>query len=163
MTDTSVNPDAIVNNLTTFSEGTTDDPGSGYTQIRASELIANARTMDGDLKQVATDISSFRYLYEDWYESEADVDCVRRKVQVPRVKDVDIYWKYPGYMFFRGQQNDADETEEDISAELDGMAELDTITFDSDFLLWILYKYHNDEQLSPNLEARLLTDCQTTG
>lgn len=161
--DESVNPDTIVDRLPSFSQGTADDPGSGYKQIRVSKLLANGQTIDDGLKEVATNLSSFRYLYEDWYESEADVDGERRVVKIPRVNDVDIYWKYPDYMFFRGQQTDSDQTEEDIKKELRGRTNLDTVTFEPDFLLWILYKYRNDDSLSSNLEARLLTECETTG
>lgn len=158
-----VKPQRIVENLPEFEQGMADDPGSGYTDLNVEELISDADWMDNELKAVAENLSSFRYLYEDWYEREADVDGERRLVHVNRIKDVDIYWAYPDYMFFRGQQTDSDQTESDIVDELDGKARLDTVTFDEDFLLWILYKYRNDDDLTPTLRPRLLTDCQTTG
>jgi len=163
VSDPSLEPNTIVDDLPPFEEGTAEDPGSGYKTLEVADLIASANGMGETLRSVANNLSSFRYLYEDWYESEADVDGERRIVKVPRVKDVDIYWDYPDYMFFRGQQQDSDATEEDIKEELDDQASLDTVTFDEDFLLWILYRYHADKELTSNLNTRLLTDCETTG
>lgn len=163
VSDPSLDPDTIVEDLPPFEKGTADEPGSGYRTLRVESLISNAESMSETQQSVASNLSSFRYLYEDWYKSEADVDGERREVEVPRVKDVDIYWQYPDYMFFRGQQRDSDQTEEDISEELNGRADLDTITFDEDFLLWLFHKYHADESLTPDLGTRLLTDSETTG
>lgn len=163
VSDPSLDPNTIVNDLPPFEKGTANDPGSGYKTLEVADLIASANGMSESLQSVANDLSSFRYLYEDWHESEADVDGERRIVEIPRVKDVDIYWNYPDYLFFRGQQQDADATEEDIKDELNDQATLDTVTFDEDFLLWLLYRYHANEHLTSHLSTRLLTDCETTG
>ncbi len=161
--NSSTDPETVTDNLTTFSEGTADNSGSGYQKIPVAHLIENSDEIDDKLKSVSNNLSSFRYIYEKWNSRVADVDGTRRVVKVPNEKDVDIYWSYPDYMFFRGQRSDTDQTEEDIEDELDGVTDLDTISFDEDFLLWMLYKYHNNDQLSSSLQTRLLTDCQTTG
>jgi hypothetical protein len=153
----------ILETLPTFSEGSFNNPGEGYEKIPFREHLFDEQKINDKIEDLGESLISLRYQYEEYKEEIAEVGDQRQTVYIPRIKDVDIYWMYPDYMFLRGQKGQADSTKATTQTAFGNNAQIQELTFEGDFLLWILYKYYNNKQLNSQIDVKRLTDSETTG
>jgi len=148
-------------NLPEFSEGTAENPGSGYKNINLKKYLEDSE-IENDILTEKENLVSIRYIYEKWREMEIPVNGEREVRKIPEERNVDIYWVYPNYVFVRGQKRPSKKTGKVIQDKVPRI-EFDQIQFHRDFLLWIIYKYEEGESIGKELEVKTLTDSETRG
>jgi hypothetical protein len=142
-----------------------DDSGTteGYERISLSEIFYDDETVDGDLQGVASSLITYRYLYEDRDTTEAYYNGDKVRVEVPRVNDADIFWRYPNYVYLRGAKDDVSETREKTFRTLQGDVRVSPVEFGGDFLLWLYYKTYESDPIPTSISVETLTDTELTG
>lgn len=163
-----INPDfdldqVVDEELKDFSSGSIDNPGSGYRVLPFVEYTREAHQVGPELESNVSDIKSFRYKWEEWEQGEIGGESGLETRPVRETKSVDVYWQFPDFLFIKGDKTQTSKTAELIDLRLDNYLTTRKIEFSSDFLLWILSKYKNMENLTSNLQANLLRDAKIEG
>ncbi|MFW6041242.1 MAG: hypothetical protein ACOC85_05345 [Thermoplasmatota archaeon] len=148
-------------NLPEFSQGTPENPGSGYRNMNLKYYLDETEIGKNILKE-RENLVSIRYIYEKWMEREIPTNGGREVRQIPEERNVDVYWVYPNYVFVRGQKRPSKKTGKVIQEKVPRI-EFDRIKFHKDFLLWIIYKYEEGEIIDKKMEVKSLTDSETRG
>lgn len=153
----------IIDEMPEFEQGSFSQPGNGFESLAIRDYIRDDEDIDEDLKTIADNLIGIRYQYEEYIEQEAEVDGERRIVHLPTINDVDLYWVHPKFIAIRGQKGEMDSTKERLQRYLSPGVLLREMQFDSDFLLWMFYKYRNNDDLIPGMGIRKLTDSEAKG
>ncbi|MFK8214635.1 hypothetical protein [Haloferax volcanii] len=153
----------LMDNLPRFQKGTAKNPGSGYELIQIRDYVDDHESIEDDLSDVGNSLIGLRYYYEEFSEKEAQIDGSRETVFVSDVKDIDVYWSHPDFLFIRGPSGGAEKAKSATQVALNDSVSIEELTFSGEFLLWVLYKYTSDAKLSDELEVGRLTDSETTG
>lgn len=178
--------DRLTERLYPYSEGTPEEPGKGYSEIDLSKFVNNAITK-GKLKQRSTlvdiskDIITQEYVREVYDEDEVVNSEGESKIQFTRSRHrTRLYWDFPDLMFFQGAKQKVNKTVGDTRSALNISADggldsfrsdggtatnvrLNQVDFDSHFLLWLLYKEHEDESIDDNISIYRITDAEAEG
>jgi len=149
--------------LPDFDDNPTIGGRSGYVNLPLREAIYDDDSIEDSLQGVTESLIARRYKYEKFKEQEAYYDGDRIQVDVPSVKDADIYWRYDDYMYFRGAKGDVKEAKSQTQRALSGSTQLRQIQLEEEFFLWLFKQYIENNQPSSNLEIRRLTDTTLTG
>lgn len=155
----------------------------GLQRLLLRDFLRDDDSVSGELEELANSLIAVRFLYEDRIEQEAYVsdEDELQTVEIPVVNDADIYWNYPGYMYFRGAKNDVAEAIDYTSSILGadvatdggtatdsnlstGFSRFSSISFNSDFLLWLFQlQFNNNDPPVSAIEIDTLTDAAVTG
>jgi hypothetical protein len=154
----------VANELKDFSKGTTAEPGSGYHMLNFAEKARESPAIPRQIKDFVQDINGIRYRYERWNEGEVESDDNGTEYRNIRTTDsVDVYWHFPDYLFIKGTKTEARKAGGRIEQKFGDYVETREIDLSADFLLWILSKYKNNEDLSNELTTNLLSDARIEG
>ncbi|MBP1986026.1 hypothetical protein [Halolamina salifodinae] len=141
----------------------------GYEDLDLPNYIRDDDSVEEKLSTVADFLISHRYLYEDRESTDAYYQGEEVEVEVPHVQDTDIYWYHPEYMLFRGSKDDVQEAREHTRTKFGADANLRSVDFTSNFLLWLFYKHCKDDPLydacefDGGLSISALTDTTLEG
>ncbi|AGB37110.1 hypothetical protein [Natronococcus occultus] len=164
-------------------EDTKRESDRGVEKIPLRDYIRDDDSVSGELEELAGQLISLRFLYEDRIEKDGYLSGKKelQKVEIPIIKDADIYWIYPNYMYFRGAKDDVTEAIEYTSSILDAdiasdggtavspqqpsrFSKFQSISFHADFLLWLFSHQYNGTDLPGSaIEIDTLTDASVTG
>lgn len=141
-----------------------DGEEDGFEKVSIRDAIRDNNDIpEGLIRDVGESIIGYRYRVKTFDEEVAVIGGEEQVVDVPRTSTIDIYWCYPDYVFFRGASGKIDSTKEVTQDALYERTTLRELTFDSDFLLWLYYKYRNGGDLPGPLKIERLTDSETSG
>ena len=135
----------------------------GYKRLLINEEIFDDSTIDSDIEEIAQSLVAFRYLYEDRQPTDAYYQGEQVTVEVPNVKDTDLYWIYPNHVYLRGSQEDVSQTRETTRRALEENIRLDPVDFSGDFLLWLFYKESQDQPVPCGIDVDYFTDATLKG
>lgn len=150
------------------------DANRGLKRLDLRNYIRDNDFIDTEeLESVADGLISYRFKYEDLVEEEgytAGGDELE-EVQIPVINDADIYWNHPDYIFFRGSEGDVSEAVDFTSSIMksrsgkNGRPSVKGKSFDKYFLLWLFYRYCNNEKPrdSREFDMTTLTDASISG
>lgn len=163
-----LNPDfdleeVVEKELKDFSTGSIDKPGDGYRVLPFTTYVQDNHRIGPNLESNVSDIKSFRYRWEEWEEQEVGGESGLETRPVRESKSVDVYWHFPDFLFIKGNKTQTTKTADLIDLRLGDYVKTKEIQFTPDFLLWILSKYRNNQDLTDNLRANLLHDARIEG
>lgn len=154
----------VTNELKDFSRGTTDNPGSGYHMLNIAERAHESPEIPRQIEDFVHDVYGIRYRYEEWTEGEVASNGDGTEYRSIRSTDsIDVYWHFPDYLFIKGTKTEAEKAGNRINSKFGDYVQTREIGLSPDFLLWILSKYKNNEDLSDELSANLLSDARIEG
>jgi len=161
--DGNVSPQDIVDSFSEYTEGSPNEPESGFEVMDLSEKLQQMGELNEATEDFAQGLHSLRYIDEDWVEQLGyDEHGNETMYFLPDHDEVRIYWDYINdSMIFKGQKQLLERKQDDLMAALSGDVKLDPISFDFDFFLWILYKQYEGEPLSADLRVRRITRSST--
>ncbi|WP_152423084.1 hypothetical protein [Natrinema versiforme] len=154
-------PEELEGNIGNFlPEYNPETPGDGFEQINLRDYyLRSPRILDID-ESWLSETEAYRYSYENLIKADAYVDGELRTVDIPERKTADLY-SSSGYLFVRGDTKTTTKLKNRIQESL-YPEKLNSIVFEPDFLLWLLYQHYNGEGLD-YLSIRQLTDAKVSG
>lgn len=158
-----VSPQEIVGAFDEYTPGSPSEPEKGFTQEALPEKLQRMAELNEATEDFAQGLHALRYVDEDWVEQWGyDENANEEMYFLPNHDEVRIYWDYVNdVMMFKGQKRLLEHKQDDLIGALSGDVKMDSITFDFDFFLWILYKQYADEPLSSDLRVRKITRGST--
>ena len=157
-----------------FDQGNANVPGSGFNTNYLSDYEVHHqmsfndftfdRTIVDYFDEKSENIANIEYKFENFKDDvEAVVDDERRTVSVVKSDKFDFYWKYPNYFVRQGGRNIDKNIGRLFTNDFLESVDLEQIKFNSDFLLWLLYRSKNDNNLKENLLIKSISDVSLTG
>lgn len=146
--------------LKDFERGSSDKPMDGYEPMDFGAIANESRLLSDQLKDLTSDVKAIRHKYEEWEERELPNG---KSEDTRDIRSYDLYWDFPQYIAVKGDKGQAKKATNLVNLKLDSYISSREIEFEPDFLLWIFYKAMNDESLSANLDARILSDANIEG
>jgi hypothetical protein len=125
--------------------------------------------IDSDLVELARGTIDQQYILEQ-YEGNAEVvdangdpvdDDDGEFIRTPY--ETYMFWNVPDYMFLKGSVTTVKKTAPEINGALRGTVRQKAMSFEYDFLLWILYNYYNNNAFGHNLNIHRLTAAKAEG
>jgi len=139
--------------LPEFERGSPNNKKRGFEEIDLSGIAEaqNETSIDGpildeDLTELAENIVDRKYIWESYAGTGDNVEFVneegdRTSAWIRSTDEAYVYWAYPDFMFIQGAQTRVEETEGRINAALGEDADVTDVSFDPDYLLWLLYRH----------------------
>lgn len=160
----SVSPQEIVDNFDEYTPGSANEPHAGFTPVDLPEKLQDMAELTEATDEFAQGLYSFHYIDEDWVEQLGYDENGNEKIFfLPNNDEVRVYWDYVNdVIIFKGGKRLLERKQDDLMAALSNDVEMDSIEFDFDFFLWILYKQHQTERLSSDMRVRKITRSSTT-
>jgi len=158
--------DEIIESFNHYSEGMPKESASGFQRLPIEGDLTHLDDLSHQLRDFSEDLRAFRYIDEDWvdqwgYTEEAEEQIFYR----PNHDQVDIFWDTTRQtMMMKGDAQLLEQKRKDIRGALSDDLDLDTIEFDYDFFLWLLYKeYEEGSEIDPgsDIHIRQLTRGET--
>lgn len=148
--------------LKKYIKGTAEKPSSGYQKI---DLVIDKK--DEELEKIKHQLISYSHIREDYssegIENRSTGESIREGVK-REIKTTDFYWCYPDFIAIRGSFNDAQYTAEILENLLkEYHIKTEPIKFESEFLVWLMYKFRKKEELIKNFGIDLLGNMKTFG
>lgn len=161
--DGSISPQEIIDNFDKYTPGSPKDPESGFEIMPLSEKLQDMGELNEATESFARGLHSLQYVDEDWVEQWGYDENGNEAMYFHANHDeVRIYWDYVNdVMMFKGQKQLIEQKQDDLVGALSGDIQMDTVTFDFDFFLWVLYKEYQGEQLTDDLRVRNITRGST--
>lgn len=155
----------VIDSFREYKPGNPKDPGNGYKITDFPEHLRNMGQLSDELYEFSQHLHSFDYVDEDWVEQWGyDADGNEQLYYQPDHDEVDIFWDADGeVMMLRGDKQLLERKKEDLRSDLSGSIQIESVSFDFDFFLWVLYKKYKSEQLNSSLRVRKLTRGKTVG
>lgn len=152
-----------------FERGKPGDPSKGYRSLDLTEYAEDREEIDSDLIELAEGTIDQQYILEQ-YESNAEVvnnegdpvednegDFIRKPYETY------MFWNSPDYMFLKGSVTTVNKTSPEINSALRGTVRQRALSFEYDFLLWLLYNYYNSNNFDQNINIHRLTAAKAEG
>lgn len=162
-----VDPDRLFeeNDFNLYSEGRPNNSREGYRRTTLAQALADMPDLMGGLSNLAEDLRTYEYVSENWVprptvDSEGET---HDESFIPRHKTIEIFWDYDDVMVFKGRKSTIEEKRKDLRGGLAGDLKIEEVHFHFDFLLWILYQSHIQEDLASDLQVQSISDCKTVG
>lgn len=169
-----------------YESGRPGNPGKGYEEINLEELTEVAveeGRLEGRYRDAVLPISkniiSQKYIKETYDTEEiVDEEGTSEARTVRHYITTYLLWDFPDFLFIKGSETSASTTAADTTSALavgggngslstdgGGMlgATLDSVDFDSHFLLWIAYKENLDNFLGNDVHILRISDAETEG
>jgi len=161
--DRSGSTEDIVDSFSGYTRGSPNSPQSGFELIDVSNKLQQMGELNEATENFAQGLHSLRYVDEDWVEQIGyDESGTEKMYYLPNHDEIRIYWDYINdVMIFKGQKQLLKRKEGDVREALAGDVRLESVSFDFDFFLWILYKQYKNEPLSADLRVRQITQTST--
>ena len=152
-----------VQSLPEFTEGTAEEPGSGYIIGPDPQEDLNIENLSTEEKEILSNIEKytdsfkheifdFEYNVESWTESEADVDGERRSVYIPEMDSAEGNWSDNGVLLIRGNATAITELKKSLENKMERYISIDSLEFDNDFFLWIFSKHYKSEDIDHEID-----------
>lgn len=163
--DRGIEPSGIIDRFPTYEGGSPSDDDSGFEKSKFAEYLARIPELTDELEMFAQDLHAFHYVDEDWVQEFGYDENGEEKIYYqPYHDEVDIFWDFDRQvMMLRGDKDLLERKADDLRGGLSGELKLESVDFDFDFFLWVLYKEYRGENLSSGLSVRKLTRCKTIG
>lgn len=155
----------VVDNFPDYEGGIPKDADSGFNTTDFPGHLQTIGQLSDDLYNYAENLFAFEFIDEDWvqhwgYNAEGEEEMY----YLPNHDQVDIFWDTAGsVMMFRGDKQLLAQKRKALRGDLTGSLKLNSVTFDFDFFLWVLYKKYKGDQLNASLRVRNLTRGKTIG
>lgn len=157
--------DEIVDSFNEYEEGMPKDQESGFQRLEIEQDLRYLDDLSLELQKFADRLRAFRYIDETWveqwgYNEEAEEELYYH----PNHDQVGVFWDIENQtMMMRGDAQLLEQKRGDIRGALSGDLKMDSIEFEYDFFLWLLYKEYTGNTLDPgfDLHIRKLTRGQT--
>ncbi|MFC5133532.1 hypothetical protein GJ633_00795 [Halorubrum sp. CBA1125] len=161
--DDGMSPQKIVDAFDEYTEGTPNEPDEGFKQIDTPEKLQMMTELSEKTEKFARGLYALEYVDEDWVETWGyDENANEQMYFHPNHDKIRIYWDYVnGVMMFKGQKRLLEQKQTDLLGALSGDMKMDSVSFDFDFFLWILYKQYAGEPLSSDLRVRKIKRAST--
>jgi len=158
-------PEEILDRFSDYTPGSPNDPSSGFSENPFPHHLSEIGDLTYDLQEFANSLYSFQYIDEDWVEEWGfDEEGNEQLFYKGRHDEVDVFWDTESQvMMFRGDQRLLGRKRKAVRSGLTGDIQLDSVEFDFDFFLWVLYKEFKEEELSSDLRVRTLSRGKTIG
>lgn len=148
--------------LPEFGDGNPRSPAKGYERLLIRDFVEDSK-LPPETRQFVRSLVSLQYKYEEYDTTEGYVDGEMKEVEVPTVKDSNVFWDRDKYMIFRGAESDASGAKGQAQTAASEHS-IQSITFSGDFLIWLFYRAHDDPpDLPGDLHIHRLTDAEVTG
>lgn len=131
--------------LPEFEQGTPQDPGDGFRQLSLRQLAAEAGMLNKYAELNKT--GALRYINESFEKSKAYHQGELIEAQTIHRESNEIYWNYPDFLFLRGSKKQRENSLRRLRSLLVDSLYLEQISFEPEFLLWVLYMYYLGEEL----------------
>lgn len=163
--DEQIDPNEIFSQFPSYSGGSPNNPDSGFEQRPFRDHLKQITELGDELRTFSENLFSFRYVDEDWIEEWGyDEDANEQLYYQAYHDEVELYWDFQNeVMMLRGNKQLIDRKGDDLRGGLSQSLKLESVGFDFDFFLWILFKEYKSESLSSDLRVRRLTRGQTLG
>jgi hypothetical protein len=153
-----------------FERGRPGNPSKGYRSLDLTEYAVERDEIDEELVELARGTIDQQYILEQ-YEGNAEVvDSDGNPVDaqagefVRTPYETYMFWNIPDYMFLKGSVRTVKKTAPEINGALRGTVRQEALSFEYDFLLWLLYNYYNDDNgFGQNLHIHRLTAAKAEG
>lgn len=153
-----------------FERGRPGNPSKGYRSLDLVDYVEQRKEIDSDLEELARNTIDQQYILEE-YEANAEVvDADGTPVDaddgefVRTPYETYMFWNVPEYMFLKGSARTVNKTAPEINGALRGSVRQEALSFEYDFLLWLLYKYYNDNNgFGQNLNIHRMTAAKAEG
>lgn len=159
----SMSPQDIVDSFTEYMPGSPNEPADGFELIELPDKLQRMGELSEETEDFARGLHSIQYVDEDWVEQLGYDEYGNETMYfLPNHDEVRIYWDYVNdVMIFKGRKQLLERKQDDLMAAMSGDVKMDSISFDFDFFLWILYKQYQEEPLSADLRVRRITRSST--
>ena len=152
---------ALTENIDPYSKGTYPHPNEGY--IELEETSYDLSSIGDQMSSTIKRLNGFKYKFDSWKSSEVETDDGLSERPVYDPQSFDVYCYDPDYIFLRGPKTAIKQKRATVLSDLPSGLSPDEVQFNSDFLLWILYKCMKGEALNSTVSVRRLPNCETTG
>lgn len=164
-------PDDFLRRFKTYSPGSPENPSKGFRKTDLSNYLAQTGDLTGGMSNLAESLYTFEYVQEDWIEVTVfDEDGNKITRYSDGRKQLEIFWSYDDVLLIRGPKSILREKKNDLLRSFGEDLIIREVNFDFDFFLWLLYNYHQENDLSnrddgfrSKLRLRSITDCRTIG
>jgi hypothetical protein len=139
---------------------------------RLKQVFLPARVLDEPLSKeffraMDEDCWWFKYTRQEFetqegYNDEGELTTIR----IPSERSCDIFLTSSGYLLTRGAAREAHEFTYSLISKLQDIGidgDYDELTFNTDFLMWLIYRYQTAENESEAITINRLTDAKVIG
>lgn len=163
-----VDPGSLIssNDFPEYEQGSPHDSSEGYLQTDLADRLGLAGDLTGGLANLAENLYTYRFVSENWVPmpSAVDEDGVSLDQPYhPAHKEIDMFWHFDDLLVFRGRKSTIEEKRRELRGGLSGKVRIEKVSFDFDFLLWLLYNCHEGDELRSSLRLHSISDCTTIG
>jgi len=158
--------DRLLDELPSFSTGKPANEGDGYSSLDLSDYVEQTDLFDNNLAKIAKEIIDLEYKYET-YPTEAvevvDTDGTEIAAFPRSIKSAYVYWDYPDHLFIQGSKTKAGEVTPKVNTAFGEDVDLNSVEFDSEFLLWLYYKHYYGQSIPGDISIDGLTCAEVEG
>ena len=163
--NTDTEPGKLIERFPTYEGGSPNEADSGFKKDDFPNHLNQLPELTDDLKMFAQSLHAFTYIDEDWVEEWGYDENANEKIFYKDYHDeIEIFWDSEGQvMMIKGDKTLVERKEDDLRSGLADELKLNSVNFDFDFFLWVLYKEYIGETLSSNFRVRKITRGKTLG
>jgi len=152
--------DEIGRSLPTFERGSPESPGNGF-EIMDIEKNVEELTFPGQELNFE-DVISFKHSRESFELMEVYEDGEYVEAPTVSINSVDVYWKYPSFMYIRGSKVECKETFSRLRNLFVDSLYIKRTNFEPEFLMWLFYKHYQNKSAG-KIEIDRLHDAVLSG
>ena len=144
----------LLNDLPPFSRGSPNNKKRGFSDIDLADIAESQNSalgedspqvIDDELLETANSVVDKQYTWESYAGTGdfefVDEDGSRTSAWIRSTEEAYVYWMYPDVMLIQGSQGKVEPTERRINAALGEDVDVEDLSFDPDFFLWLLYRH----------------------
>lgn len=164
--DEGAGPQDLIENFDRYTEPAAGTDEKGYVREEFDQELAQAGDLTWALHRFAENLYSFEYQKTTWDRSEGyqrTGDTSTSTFWRKNEGGGDVFWDTErDLMVFRGQKKWINDNQDDLRNGLSEEMQLEELTFDLDFFLWILYREDIGKGLTNELSVREISNVETT-
>ncbi|GGK56637.1 hypothetical protein [Haloarcula sebkhae] len=159
----------LLSDLREFSRGNPHDEKKGFRDLDLSSLVnGQGYVLESDLENLASDLIDKEYVWENYEGSEnrefVDNDGNTTSAWLRNTSNAYVYWDFPDYLLVQGSKDKVEKTLSRVNSSLGEEVKTEELDFDSDFFLWLVYRYVDDEVNVPGpISVRRLESSEVMG
>lgn len=153
----------LENKLPEYEQGNPASPGDGFRIANTPELLQqmnSPRDYSNISHLVHINYVRERYQKKMAYDEDED-DFV--ETSTVEISTSDLFWIYSQYLFIRASKQDCDRVHSRMRSMLVNSLRVDSLSFERDFFIWLLYKDYQSENINHNLGLRQIQSIQVEG
>jgi len=153
-----------VEELTEFEKGTPGTEKSGFVGVDLSSYFDRYESLNNALKKTADEISAHEFRTESYNRPDELVDEEGDPTDgwARSTSSAYFYWDDPEYGLLQGSHGKVDDLKTRMHEDWGTDVDLNPLTLEPDFLLYLLEKYDSDERIK-GISISTLADVKMSG